>query len=135
MSNDTSLGELGEEIVAQFSPSYVSRSKLSEFVVDLWLFCRLLNSYFVVSAAGRFANCEICIYLSFFWQVVVFYDYFLTFPLELSQVWRGRLNIMKILFAFNRYFGLVFMCLDVLFLVKPASDTVGVNFYYLLWMY
>jgi len=49
------------------------------------------------------------------------YDYILTFPLEISAIWKSKLNATTILFAVNRYFFLIASIAD------PALGLVGTD--------
>ena len=57
--------------------------------------------------------------------VLVFYDYMLTVPIELSHIWNGRVNVMKVLFIINRYAGVIFQfSLIFPYFFVPATNTV-----------
>lgn len=58
--------------------------------------------------------------------VLLLYDYFLTFPLEVSEIWRGRFTIIKGLFCINRYSAILCQ-IGIIFIdfFKPATDVVS----------
>ena len=56
---------------------------------------------------------------------LLLYDFLLTFPLETSQIWRGNVNVMKVLFVLNRYASFVALYgIVALSLYDPATNTV-----------
>ena len=102
MSGNDTLSELGQEIIYHYSPSYVTLNFL--FMVHALtlmqvnnLLCSTLRSRSILFLSPNyfiFAN-EL--------TVLVFYDYFLTLPVELSLIWTGKVTLMKALFFVNRY--------------------------------
>lgn len=40
------------------------------------------------------------------------YDYFLTLPMELSQMWNSRVTVAKLFYLFNRYGVIVDFCIN-----------------------
>ena len=55
--------------------------------------------------------------------VVVFYDNLLTLPLESSLIWRGKVNLMKILFYLNRY---AVLSMVIVLLIKDNIPSIHV---------
>ena len=51
------------------------------------------------------------------------YDYFITFDLEVSEIWQKRMTGAKILFFLNRYLFLIAQFLTVLFTLIPRLDS------------
>ena len=61
--------------------------------------------------------------------VLLFYDYILTFPLEVRYIWHKRINVTKILFVLNRYSSLISQCNNILlYLVNPITNIVRADF-------
>ena len=88
---------------------------------------RLVGRYMTLSGAGEIqasylkAHRMTCQTL----LVLLLYDYFLTFALELQYIWHGKPNIIKILFIMNRYSSLMFQySFIVLDFLQPITTVV-----------
>ena len=60
--------------------------------------------------------------------VLVFYDYLLTLPLEIAQIWHGQWTGIKILFLLNRYPYLLSQLMGLLYIFLYTSDAVRLFF-------
>lgn len=57
-------------------------------------------------------------------EAFVFYDYFVTLPEEVKQIWQGNLNASKVLFILNRYTYLIFQFFSTINAFWRADDAV-----------
>ena len=83
-------------------------------------------NYSTLSAAGtmHLAHQDLLI-----WHAIVlfFYDFVLTFPLEVQSIWRGKMNTMKILFFITRYSTVLLFCVLIpLYFAQPVTNAVCV---------
>ncbi|TDL18628.1 hypothetical protein BD410DRAFT_728230, partial [Rickenella mellea] len=57
---------------------------------------------------------------------LVFYDYALTFPAEVSEIWNSKFNGAQALFFLTRYSFMIFtVLLCAVDLIQNPSETVG----------
>lgn len=60
-----------------------------------------------------------------FFLVLLIYDYFLTLPLEISQIWSSRFTAAKLFYLLNRYGSIAFFVLNsLLWIVQTKSSFV-----------
>ena len=118
------LSELGQELLLEDAQRYVLLSSLYQ---DMHAhptskhYCKFCD-----------AICSRCVasYNSFIdslhsFTVLMFYDYIVTLPLEISHIWKSRSLVIKVLFFTNRYSSLfaTFLSTFPLF-YKPATNVV-----------
>lgn len=56
----------------------------------------------------------------------MFYDYFLTLPEEVLEMWKGNVTLAKLLFYANRYSALFYEIFVTMHLFYKANDEVSI---------
>lgn len=57
---------------------------------------------------------------------LLIYDYFLTLPLEISEIWKSQFTVAKLFYFLNRYGSIAYYCLNCL-LVTFQTESISVS--------
>jgi len=60
------------------------------------------------------------------WTALLFWDWFITLPLEVRAIWRAKTTVLKVTFLFQRYGTLLFMLIASYLLLHdvPMSESI-----------
>ena len=120
-NNTDSLDAIAQELIEQLPAAYAYKLSLRT-ITDFTLALLAGILFFLLQVISiRFIRVRFIKW----YTVLVLYDIFLTFELELRNIWHGKMNIMKILFIMNRYFSLFsFYTQIAISFYHPATDAV-----------
>lgn len=96
------------------------------FTRNIHIMFSLSYNYVTVSAFGE-PSCHLSWNVRLKALALSFYEYLITLHLEMSEIWRGKLSITKVLFYLSRYPYLVFQVLSMLLLFGQFSDYVCIS--------